>query len=339
MPMYNPERPARNRLRVGRCSPSRSLNRPVPPRKTVTRSRGVLSIEACRRLGAKESHLARVPRKAKQLYAEVQFVAHFAKNCRFVSYLSLDRRISMWQMTENFYCLWPSICSLQDPRTIHGYTMRSYSPIRLFTVLVALICSAANNHAQNVAVTESNGLQPSNTARTATAPNGDLQTDRATSQFTLGPADVIRVNVWKNTDLSQTVTVGPDGFVSLPLLGDVHVAGMTANQLAQSLSSRLTSYVVSAQVTVSVVEIRSRQVYVTGQVGKPGGYSLVAPITVLQLIAQAGGLNTFANRKGIIVLRGSNGNMQRLNFNYVAAIHGDNKQNITLQPGDTVVVP
>jgi polysaccharide export outer membrane protein len=217
--------------------------------------------------------------------------------------------------------------------------MRSYSPIRTFTALMVLIFSVANNHAQSVAVTASNGPQPSNTARTAAAPNGDLPTDRATSQFTLGPADVIRVNVWKNTDLSQTVTVGPDGFVSLPLLGDVHVAGMTANQLAQSLSSRLTSYVVSAQVTVSVVEIRSRQVYVTGQVGKPGGHSLVAPITVLQLIAQAGGLSTFANRKAIIVLRGSSGNIQRLNFNYVAAIRGDNKQNITLQPGDTVVVP
>jgi polysaccharide export outer membrane protein len=217
--------------------------------------------------------------------------------------------------------------------------MRPHSPIRSFTVLVALIFSAANDYAQSVAVTESNGIQPSNTARMDATPVVDLQTDRATSQFTLGPSDVIRVNVWKNTDLSQTVTVGPDGFVSLPLLGDVHVAGMTANQLAQSLSSRLTSYVVSAQVTVSVVEIRSRQVYVTGQVGKPGGYSLVAPITVLQLLAQAGGLNTFANRKGIIVLRGSSGSIQRLNFNYVAAIHGDNKQNIALQPGDTVVVP
>ena len=217
--------------------------------------------------------------------------------------------------------------------------MRYYSPIRSIITLMALTFSVANNHAQSVTVAESNGLKSSNTARTATVPGGDVQTDRATSQFTLGPADVIRVNVWKNTDLSQTVTVGPDGFVSLPLLGDVHVAGMTANQLAQSLSSRLTSYVVSAQVTVSVVEIRSRQVYVTGQVGKPGGYSLVAPITVLQLIAQAGGLSTFANRKGIIVLRGSSGNVQRLNFNYVAAIRGDNKQNITLQPGDTVVVP
>jgi polysaccharide export outer membrane protein len=217
--------------------------------------------------------------------------------------------------------------------------MRYNSPIRLFIVLMVISFSTVNNHAQNVAITKSDEGQQSNTVRTGAAPNGDLQADRATSQFTLGPADVIRVNVWKNTDLSQTVTVGPDGFVSLPLLGDVHVAGMTANELAHSLSSQLTNYVVSAQVTVSVVEIRSRQVYVTGQVGRPCGYPLVAPITVLQLIAQAGGLSTFANRKGIIVLRGSSGSTQRLHFNYVAAIHGDNKQNITLQPGDTVVVP
>jgi polysaccharide export outer membrane protein len=114
---------------------------------------------------------------------------------------------------------------------------------------------------------------------------------------------------------------------------------MTANQLAQDLSSRLSTYVVNAQVTVSVVDIRSRQVYVTGQVGKPGGYPLIAPITVLQLIAQAGGLSTFANRKGIFILRGSKGELQRLKFNYVSAIHGDEKQNITLQPGDTVIVP
>jgi polysaccharide biosynthesis/export protein len=188
-----------------------------------------------------------------------------------------------------------------------------------------------------MASTGSNTVRLPNTA--VSAPNTDAQVSAASSQFTLGPADIIHVNVWKNTDLSQTVTVGPDGFISLPLLGDVHVAGTTANQLAKDLSSRLSAYVVSAQVTVSVVEIRSRQVYVMGQVGKPGGYPLISPITVLQLIAQAGGLGTFANRKGIIVLRGTSGNPQRLSFNYVAAIRGDNKQNIVLQPGDTVIVP
>jgi polysaccharide export outer membrane protein len=160
-----------------------------------------------------------------------------------------------------------------------------------------------------------------------------------TSQFVLGTADVIKINVWKNADLSQTATIGPDGFVSLPLLGDVHVAGMTANQLAQDLKSRLSSYVVNAQVTVGIVDIRSRQVYVTGQVGKPGGYPLIVPISVLQLIAQAGGLNTFANRKNIEILRGSGGHMERLKFNYNSAVRGDPKQNISLQAGDTVIVP
>lgn len=161
----------------------------------------------------------------------------------------------------------------------------------------------------------------------------------ASSRYTLGMADVIRVNVWKNTDLSQTVTIGPDGFISLPLLGDVHAAGLTEDQLAKDLTSRLSNYVVNAQVTVSVVEIRSRQAFITGQVGKPGAYPLIVPITVLQLIAQAGGLNTFANRKGIFILRSTAGNVQRLKFNYTSAIHGDIKQNINLQPGDTVIIP
>jgi polysaccharide export outer membrane protein len=218
--------------------------------------------------------------------------------------------------------------------------MRSYSPIRLFAILIALGLSATDIQAQSVATAAgSNAVRLTNTGHPDAASNTDSQTTIRTSQLTLGAADVIRVNVWKNADLSQTVTVGPDGFVSLPLLGDVHAAGMTANQLAQDLSSRLSNYVVSAQVTVSVVDIRSRQVYVTGQVGKPGGYPLIAPITIIQLIAQAGGLNTFANRKGIFVLRGSKGDLQRLKFNYISAIHGDVKQNIILQPGDTVIVP
>jgi polysaccharide biosynthesis/export protein len=214
--------------------------------------------------------------------------------------------------------------------------MRSYGSIRLLAVLAGLALSAASNVAQTVARSESSAAPMTDNGHSGTAANADTA---GASHFTLGAADVIRVNVWKSADLSQTVTVGPDGFVSLPLLGDVHAAGLTANELAKDLSSRLSSYVVSAQVTVSVVDIRSRQVFVTGQVGKPGAYPLIAPLTVLQLIAQAGGLNTFANRKGIFVLRGSKADIQRLKFNYTSAIHGDVKQNISLQPGDTVIVP
>lgn len=208
---------------------------------------------------------------------------------------------------------------------------------RLFIVLLSLGIGANNGRAQALTGTgtktaPAEDVSPSHPPATASV-------DSTSSRYTLGAADNIRVNVWKNNDLSQTVTIGPDGFVSLPLLGDVHAAGLTADQLAKELTSRLTSYMVNAQVTVSVVEIRSRQVFITGQVGKPGAYPLIVPITVLQLIAQAGGLNTFASRKGIFILRGTTGNVQRLKFNYTSAIHGDVKQNINLQPGDTVIIP
>lgn len=213
--------------------------------------------------------------------------------------------------------------------------MRCNHFVRLFIVLLSLGIGANNGGAQALISTG-----------TKTAPAEDVShasattsIGAATSRYTLGAADNIRVNVWKNNDLSQTATIGPDGFISLPLLGDVHAAGLTADQLAKELTSRLTSYMVNAQVTVSVVEIRSRQVFITGQVGKPGAYPLIVPITVLQLIAQAGGLNTFASRKGIFILRGTTGNVQRLKFNYTSAIHGDVKQNINLQPGDTVIIP
>jgi polysaccharide export outer membrane protein len=161
----------------------------------------------------------------------------------------------------------------------------------------------------------------------------------ATSQSILGAADVIHVSVWKSPDLSQTVTVGPDGFISLPLVGEVHVTGMTVDQLGQSLASLFSSYMINPQVTVSVVDIRSRQVYVLGQVAKPGGYPLIRPVTVLQLIAEAGGLNIYANSKEIVILRTTNDGTRKILFNYKSVIHGDWKENINLQPGDTVVVP
>ncbi|WP_348266536.1 polysaccharide biosynthesis/export family protein [Edaphobacter paludis] len=217
--------------------------------------------------------------------------------------------------------------------------MFSKSSIRPFTILAGFVLCVPGSSAQIVA-----RAQPVSSRAEVSVPSGPvgvtpLPITAGSSQYALGAADIIHVSVWKSPDLSQTVTVGPDGFVSLPLLGDVHVAGLTTNQLAQNLSSKLSAYVVSAQVTVSVVEIRSRLVFVTGQVGKPGAYSLIAPITVLQLIAQAGGLTTFANRKSILILRTVNSKIQRLRFNYTSALSGDMKQNINLQPGDTVVIP
>ena len=208
----------------------------------------------------------------------------------------------------------------------------------LLSFALALTFAATTSPAQTAVAAESGAPAVNAGTHHSAGASADTPATLATSQYVLGASDVIRVSVWKSPDLSQTVTVGPDGFVSLPLLGDIHAAGMTANELAKDLGTRLGSYVVSPQVTVGVVDFRSRQVFVTGQVGKPGAYSLIAPVTVLQLIAQAGGLNAFANRKAIFVLRAGNG-MEKLKFNYISALKGDVKQNINLLPGDTVIVP
>jgi polysaccharide export outer membrane protein len=216
--------------------------------------------------------------------------------------------------------------------------MSSKSSIRPFIVLAGFILCVPGSRAQTVARAQPVSSPAEASVHAGALAAGDAHTTAGTSQYALGAADIIHVSVWKSPDLSQTVTVGPDGFVSLPLLGDVHAAGLTTNKLAQDLSAKLSAYVVNAQVSVSVVEIRSRMVFVTGQVGKPGAYSLIAPMNVLQMIAQAGGLSTYANRKSILILRTVNSKSQRLQFNYTSALRGDMKQNINLQPGDTVVV-
>jgi polysaccharide biosynthesis/export protein len=219
-----------------------------------------------------------------------------------------------------------------------------HSQVSLRVVLAGAIlatCSMPGN-AQQIAASDakaSHVAPPSGTDVTKREGSQPRLTTRDSSQYTIGVADILRVNVWKNADLSQTVTVDPDGFVSLPLLGNVNVAGLSTDQLGRLLTAKYASYVVTPQVTVSVIDIRSRAVFVMGQVGKAGSYPLLAPTTVLQLIAQAGGLTPFAKRKNIYVLRASMGQSAKIPFNYVKVIHGDTRANIVLQPGDTVIVP
>lgn len=222
--------------------------------------------------------------------------------------------------------------------------MRIKESICASLVLVVTVASLLSADGQTSAPANE-GVQLLDQAHSGTNEHDRSSPDATTShmdrrsQYVIGPADVIHVNVWKNTDLSQSVTVDPNGFVSLPLLGDVHVAGMTTDQMAAVLSSRLASYMVNPLITVSVVDIRSRQVYITGEVGKSGAYPLIVPVTILQLIAQAGGLNAYAKRKDIYVLRTTNGRTEKLPFNYTKVTHGDGRDNILLQPGDTVIVP
>jgi polysaccharide export outer membrane protein len=125
----------------------------------------------------------------------------------------------------------------------------------------------------------------------------------------------------------------------LPLLNDVQAAGYTPEQLAEIIEKAAVKYVMDSDATVIVKEIRSRKVFVLGEVGKPGVFPLTSELTVLQLIASVGGLQEYADKSNITILRYENGRERRMRFNYKDVIAGKNlQQNILLQPGDTVLV-
>jgi len=159
--------------------------------------------------------------------------------------------------------------------------------------------------------------------------------------YVIGPEDVLAVNVWKEPEISRTVPVRPDGKISLPLVGDMIVTGLTAQQLQASITQQLQNYVSSPEVSVIVQEVKSEKVNVVGRVVKPGSYSLSKPTTVLDAVVMAGGFRDFAKEKKIYVLRvNKDGNPDRLPFNYKDVIKGKNlSQNVLLEPHDTVVVP
>jgi polysaccharide export outer membrane protein len=158
--------------------------------------------------------------------------------------------------------------------------------------------------------------------------------------YKIGPQDALRIDVWKEPDISRTVPVRPDGKISLPLLNDVQAAGLTATELAGVLTEGLKKFINNPQVTVGVTEINSRQVYVTGEVKRPGTLPLLTNLTVLQALSSMGGFTQFAKVKNIYVLRTIDGKQQKLPFNYKEVLNGHNPvQNILLQPGDVIVVP
>jgi polysaccharide export outer membrane protein len=158
--------------------------------------------------------------------------------------------------------------------------------------------------------------------------------------YKIGPQDVLRIDVWKEPDISRAAPVRPDGKISLPLLNDVQAAGLTPMQLAGVISEGLKKFINNPQVTVSVSEINSRRVYVSGEVTRPGSMSLLPNMTVLQALSTSGGFTQFAKIKNIYVLRTKDGKQEKLPFNYKEVMNGKKpEQNVLLQSGDVIVVP
>lgn len=157
----------------------------------------------------------------------------------------------------------------------------------------------------------------------------------------IGAGDVLQIAVWKEPDASvPAVTVRADGKISVPLIKEVEIAGLTPAEAEQMLTEKLSRYIHGANVTVIVTQVHSRKVYLVGGVKMVAPIDMKSDITVLQAITQAGGLTDYAKRRQIYVLRTENGKQVKLPFNYDAVIKGEKMdQNILLSPNDIIVVP
>ena len=162
------------------------------------------------------------------------------------------------------------------------------------------------------------------------------------ADYVIGAEDILAVTSRFYDDLSGDYVVRPDGKVALPLLKDVVAAGLTIEEFRAKITAAITPFLKSDPVfTVQPKQINSRKVFIQGEVNKPGPFPLLGPMTVLQLLSNAGGLTVYAKQKDILIIRIEPNNRQTsIRFNYEDVRQGKNlDQNILLKPGDQVVVP
>ncbi|MBI4496060.1 MAG: polysaccharide biosynthesis/export family protein [Deltaproteobacteria bacterium] len=160
------------------------------------------------------------------------------------------------------------------------------------------------------------------------------------SEYVIGPEDLLQIHVWKEEALSRAVPVRADGKISLPLIDEISVAGLTPLQLKEALIQKLKKYIDRPVVSVMVMEANSYKVYVSGQVRTPGIYRLRSETSLLQIIPIAGGFTEWADQKKILIVRKESGKEKRITVNYKRLLKGEGPDlDVVLKAGDTVVVP
>lgn len=212
--------------------------------------------------------------------------------------------------------------------------VRKITYIGFLFLLGALILAGQTQQSAPQGQTQSNSQAPAAEHPAESNPNVGAGVDPNT--YRMGPQDVLFVRVWREPDFSLSVSVRPDGKITMPLIGDVQAGGLTPVQLGQEVAKDLTKYINTPDVTIIVQQVNSKKYYITGEVLKTGAFPLVVPTTVLQALSGAGGFKEFANTKKIKILRGT----KQFHFNYKQVINGKHpEQNIYLENGDYVIVP
>ncbi len=182
-------------------------------------------------------------------------------------------------------------------------------------------------------------VEPVATAGRTDTPRDTTRTVPAPGDYRLNTGDKLRIEVYKDAQLSQSLQVRPDGKITMPLIGDIPAAGRTPLELRDTIATALKEYVNNPVVTVIVVEAQPPTVFVMGEVNRPGTVMMPTAMTILQALAMAGGFKEFANTKDIRVLRRGPSGVETIRFNYNDAVKGEGTQTqLYLRPGDTVVV-
>jgi polysaccharide export outer membrane protein len=171
----------------------------------------------------------------------------------------------------------------------------------------------------------------------AADPPSRADTSPVSGEYRLGAGDKLRIEVYKDAQVSQSVQIRPDGKITLPLVGDIEAIGKTPLELRDEITKSLREYMTNPVVTVIVVEALSAQVFVTGEVAKSGPVPIYGPLNIVQAIAMAGGFNEWAKKKDIRILRQGPNGLQTIHFNYNDAIEGEVRP-VYLKAGDTIVV-
>jgi polysaccharide export outer membrane protein len=182
-------------------------------------------------------------------------------------------------------------------------------------------------------------ITPAATPAAATPQVDAAMADTDASRYVIGADDSLQITVWQEPSLSGTFPVRPDGMISLVLVGDIPAAGITPMHLAHDITVKLKKYIQDPIVSVVVAAVKSQRVYLVGEIQHAGPIVLSPGMTPLQAIAEAGGLTPYTNGKHIYILRGPQGKQTKIPFNYRLALKGDNRQDVPLLAGDTIVVP
>ncbi|MEJ2430693.1 MAG: polysaccharide biosynthesis/export family protein [Deltaproteobacteria bacterium] len=169
---------------------------------------------------------------------------------------------------------------------------------------------------------------------------GKPSVSKEDTNYVIGPGDILSIDVWKEEELSKQVSVRLDGKISLPLVNDVQAAGLTSTELRTQLTEKYKDFVDVPQVAVTVLESRSKRIYLLGKVTKPGEYPMQKDMTVVQAISLAGGLAEWADSSDVKLIRKIDGVEQTFLVDYDAIVSGEDlSQNVLLQPDDTIFVP